>query len=169
MTLAIYIFIFTSKVLENALGTFRLVIVANGRKMMGAILQFIISLIWLLSTGLVVLDIKDDPLRIFVFCFGTFIGSYVGSYIEEKLAIGSNMLTCIVDESNDNITNSIRTKGYPVTVLKGSGKDSNKNILFIMIKRKKRHQMVEYIRTINKDTVVIAENATMFGGSSQTK
>lgn len=54
----LYALIFFSKIIENTLATLRIIIVANGRKFIGAILQFLIALIWVLVTGAVVTNIQ---------------------------------------------------------------------------------------------------------------
>ncbi|MFV0249998.1 MAG: DUF5698 domain-containing protein [Bacilli bacterium] len=165
MDLVIYIFIFFSKVIENSLGTFRLIIVSNGKKMFAAILQFLITLIWLLSTSIVMIDINKDPFKIVIFCIGTFIGSYLGSFVEEKIAIGSNMLICVVDDVNDIVSTSLRKSGYVVTVLKGEGFKNSKNVLLIMSTRKKRHEISNFIKNLDKNAIIISESATMLFGN----
>ena len=52
----ILIYIFLSKIIENAIATLRLIVVSNGKKMLGAILNLIISVIWIISTSLVVVN-----------------------------------------------------------------------------------------------------------------
>lgn len=81
----IYIIIFLFKFIENTLGTLRLIVVARGRKIMGAILQGIVTLVWAISAGLTIVNFKNDYFKIFVFCLGAAIGSYAGSCIEEKI------------------------------------------------------------------------------------
>ena len=68
MNILIYIFIFLAKIIENAIATLRLIVVANGKKMLGAILNLVISIIWIISTGLVVVNFKD-PFKIIVFAY----------------------------------------------------------------------------------------------------
>ena len=53
MNFITYFLIFMAKVIENTLGTLRLIIVANGKKVFGAILQGIIAIIWAISAGIV--------------------------------------------------------------------------------------------------------------------
>ena len=55
-----YFIIFISKIIENTLSTLRLIVVAKGKKIFGAILQFIIAFVWVITTGIVVVNIKDD-------------------------------------------------------------------------------------------------------------
>lgn len=156
MNLFIYFYIFFSKVVENALGTLRLIVVANGKKVLGAILQLTITIVWLISTSIVIVDINKDPFKVIVFGLGAFIGSYFGSYIEEKIAFGNNILLVI---TNNDIANTIRNNGYIVTELKGSGMLNEKNILMIMISRKKRVNLIKLIQKIDKDSIIIIENA----------
>ena len=163
MTIWLYIFIFVSKIIENAVGTLRLIVVSNGKKVLGAILQLVISLVWVLSTGAVVININKDPLKILFFCLGSLVGSYLGSIIEEKLALGSNMLTCIT-EKNDVIIDYIRNKGYAVTSVEGKGKDADKNILFIMIKRKEVYKIACLLKRKDHNTMIISEAATTING-----
>lgn len=65
-------------------------------KKLGAILQGIVALVWIFVTGVVIVDVGKDPIKVIFFCLGTIIGSYLGSLLEEKLAIGNNNLICII-------------------------------------------------------------------------
>ena len=100
MNIPLYSMIFISKVIENALATLRLIVVSNGKKWLGAILQFLIAIVWVFVTGIVVTDIKKDPLKIVFFAIGSFAGSYIGSMIEERLALGNNMISAIVNSNH---------------------------------------------------------------------
>ena len=150
----IYLFILFSKTFENALGTLRFIVTTNGQKLLGSLLQLIISIIWILSTGLVVIDITKDPLKIVFFCLGTLIGSYLGSFLEEKIALGLNLITCITD--NHKLVSNIRKEGYIVTDIKAEGMNGKKQILFIVIKRKQVLQIVKLIKKIDKSSVIIS-------------
>lgn len=80
----IYILIFIFKLIENTLSTLRIIIVGQGKKLLGSILQTIVTLIWTISAGLTIIDFKNDYFKIIIFCLGSGIGSYLGSFIEEK-------------------------------------------------------------------------------------
>ena len=93
-----YSAIFIAKVIENALSTLRLIVVAKGKKVLGAILQFIIAFVWVITTGIVVTNVKDDPLKIVFFALGSLIGSYIGSVILVQIVctqIRTRTLPCL--------------------------------------------------------------------------
>ncbi len=140
----IYLFIFICKILENSIGTLRLIIVSNGKKLEGAILNFILSLIWIISTSLVVLN--NNIYKILIFAIGSLIGSYVGSLLEEKIALGNNMLF-VVSKKYKKIKNIENT--YLI----------NKDILMIMVKRKKRKEIIDKILNIDNKAIIISESA----------
>ena len=110
MNIFLYIIILVSKILENELSTVRLIVVANGKKLLGAILNTIVSIIWVFTAGIVIVDISGDLIKVIFFCLGSGIGSYVGSYIEKKLALGSNLLMCIIDKDKLETIKKLRQK-----------------------------------------------------------
>ena len=145
----IYFFIFILKIIDNSISTLRLIIVANGKKLLGAILNLIISFIWILSTSLVI--IKDNPYKIIAFALGSMIGSYIGSIIEEKIAIGTNMIY-IISKKENVLKQKIEELNYITHII-------NENILIIMVQRKKRKELLKIINNVDKDAIIISENA----------
>lgn len=145
----LYLAIFILKILENALGTLRLIIVSNGKKLEGAILNFILAITWIISTSLVVID--NDIYKILVFAFGSFIGSYVGSLLEEKIALGNNMLF-IISKKYSEIKNNLDNLKFDNYIV-------NEDILIIMVARKKRKELIDEILKIDNKAKIISESA----------
>lgn len=142
----LYIIIFILKILENALGTLRLIIVSNGKKIEGAVLNFLLSVVWVMSTSMVVID--NNIYKILVFAFGSLIGSYLGSVLEEKIALGNNMLL-VVSKKINSIQKELNCDTYPI----------NKDILVIMTSRKKRKEVIDLILNIDNQAKIISESA----------
>ena len=140
----VYLFIFICKILENSIATLRLIIVSNGKKLEGAILNFILSFIWIISTSLVVLN--NNIYKVLIFAIGSLIGSYVGSILEEKIALGNNMLF-VISKKYKKIKNIENT--YLI----------NKDILMIMVKRKNRKNIIDKILSIDNKAIIISESA----------
>ena len=140
----VYLFIFICKILENSIATLRLIIVSNGKKLEGAILNFILSFIWIISTSLVVLN--NNIYKVLIFAIGSLIGSYVGSILEEKIALGNNMLF-VISKKNKKISKLENT--YLI----------NKDILMIMVKRKNRRNVIDKILNIDNKAIIISESA----------
>lgn len=169
MRIITYFIIFSLKVIENALATLRLILVSNGKKLEGAILIFVTSIIWVLTAGMVIVNINEDIFKVLFFCLGSFVGSYVGSYIENKLALGSNLIICIIDKEELPIIDKLRDKGYGITTLPGYGKDSEKYVLLIFEKRKKRIEITNEIIELTNSCMIISEVASpLYGGHNKS-
>ena len=166
MKIFIYFIIFISKITENALSTLRIIVVANGKKLLGALLQGLIALVWAFSTGLVVINVLEDPIKIIAFTLGSLIGSYIGSIIEEKIALGTNMLITITNKNKSlNIIKILNEKKYKTLILNGKSLNELKDILIIRVKRKKRKEIIKQIKKIDKKATIIIENATIFNNN----
>lgn len=149
-----YLFIFIAKIIENALSTLRLIVVANGKKKLGALLNGIVALAWIFVTGVVIINVKENPLKIVFFCLGSIVGSYLGSIIEEKIAIGTNMLICVIKEKNEE---NLKTKLNDYNIITLCEKDNTKSILFIILKRKEITKISKIIKIVDNKAIIISE------------
>lgn len=149
-----YILIFVLKVMENALSTLRLILVSNGRKLLGSILLLMVSVVWIISSSIAIINISIQ--MIIIFALGSLIGSYIGSLLEEKLALGNNLIICI---SEKNICLDLRKNGYIVTMITGKGLNNEKEVLLIAIKRKKNNELIRYISSLDSKAIIISEPA----------
>ncbi len=158
MNIGLYFLIFISKVIENGIATLRLIFVANGKKIIGAILQFTAALIWVLSTGIVVTNITNDPIKIIFFALGSLVGSYVGSIIEEKIALGDILINCIT--KNYDLINELEKNGYTIYTLKNG--NNTKFILLFVIQRKNRENVLKIIKSYDNNALIFSEKVKDF-------
>lgn len=156
MNLFIYFLIFIFKVIENTLSTLRIIIVANGKKLFGAILQGIIAIIWVISAGIVIINIKENSIKIMFFALGSLVGSYIGSFIEEKIALGSSLITAIISEGKSNlISRTLRKKGYYINIINSNNKERT---ITIMVLRKNVNKVSNIIKKIDNDALIISHS-----------
>ena len=146
----IYLAIFTSKILENTLATLRIILVSNGKKKLGAILQGLVTLLWLLVTGVVIIDINNDIFKIFSFCVGATTGSYLGSLLEEKLALGTNTTIAIINNQYKNIIFN-KLNNFKINIINSNNKNT---IIMIITQRRKTIHINNIIKNIDKYAVI---------------
>lgn len=153
----IYLIIFISKIIENSLATLRLIIVANGKKMLGAILQIFISLVWIIITSIVIINIKNDYFKAVAFILGSAIGSYVGSIIEEYIAMGNNMIICIINPKlKFKITHILECNKYKMIET-----SDNKKII-VLAKRKQKTIIKNIVKEIDHNSTIIVEKVLFY-------
>jgi uncharacterized protein YebE (UPF0316 family) len=163
----VYLFIFFGKILEVSVSTVRLVLINRGERTKGSILAFFDILLWVLITGTVLAGFQNDWLRLVIFAAAFAIGNFVGSWIEDKLAFGLSSLQVIVPECEEtqSVLDTLRARGFAVTVMHGEGKDGERKLLMLHIKRKRIPQAVHIIKSYLSDAMIVVNDAkNIFGG-----
>lgn len=146
----IYLTIFISKMIENTLATLRIILVSNGKKKLGALLQGLIMLVWILVTGYVIIDINKNIFNVIPLCLGSVCGSYLGSLLEEKIALGSVKLDIITNKPKEIYNNLSQ---YNINI---------HNNLSVITSRRNINNVVNKIKSIDKSSQIISEKIKIY-------
>ncbi|HHT01617.1 MAG TPA: DUF2179 domain-containing protein [Firmicutes bacterium] len=131
-----YLFIFGSRVFDVSLGTVRTLMLVRGRRVVAALLGFVEVLIYIIALRLVVNSLSN-PIALVVYAMGFSTGNFMGGFVEEKLAFGQLTVQVIPHAADgERLAESLRDKGYGVTVLTGEGREGQRHILLISIPRR---------------------------------
>lgn len=150
----IYLGIFLFKIIEDALATLRLIVVSNGKKVFGAVLQFITTIIWVILAGTVLINFMQDFWKVVAFSLGALVGSYVGSLIEEKIALGTNLFMIKVKEEKvSSLINKLKSNNINVCKVRSN----NGNIVIVGAPRKKAKSIIKLVDSIDKDNIILSE------------
>lgn len=160
------ILIFVAKVVEVTLTTLRMLYINKGAKIQAASIGFIEVLIWLKVASIVLVGIDEYPSRMFIYALGFAAGSYVGMMIEEKIGLGHSRLELVTDiESGEKFTEKLRELGKAVTSIDAKGRDGEKVILSIYVKRKSKNEVLDLARDMNiKGIITVADIQKAYGG-----
>jgi uncharacterized protein YebE (UPF0316 family) len=132
-----YLFIFFARVADMSLDVVRIMMLTRDRKFVAAVIGFIEVTIFLLAIGQVLAGGLDDPLKVVAYAAGFATGNYVGCIIDSKLAIGYLSLQVFCDSNmHGEIAGTLRNEGFGVTKVTGQGRDGERIILFVTLKRK---------------------------------
>ena len=143
----LYLLVFFAKMVEVTLATVRNVLINRGAKLQGALIGFVEVIIWVILVSTVLASIAEDPLKILFYALGFSMGNYVGVIIQNKLAIGTSCIQAVVSyDKKEEISESLRAKGFGVTNIYGEGKDGPVDVLLIYLKRKCIPEASAYIR-----------------------
>ena len=95
--------IFCSRILDQSIGTLRLIFVSKGYKNIGPFLGFFEVIIWLLAVTQV-LQHLTNPMSYIAYGGGFAMGNYIGMRIEGRISIGTALIRIIPkDDANDMI------------------------------------------------------------------
>ena len=162
----IYFIIFFGKILEVTVSTLRMVLINRGERIKGSIFAFFDVLLWLIITGSVLTGYQEDPIRIVVFAFAFAVGNYLGSYFDEKLAFGLSSIEVIIDETEKAqiLATLLRDSDFAVTVLKGSGRDGEREVLLLHVKRKNIKRVNILIKQVEPKACIVVRDAKAVTG-----
>jgi uncharacterized protein YebE (UPF0316 family) len=157
----VYFIIFFGKIFEVTVATLRMVLINRGERIKGAIIAFFDILLWLVLTGTVLEGFKEDPLRMVVFALAFAVGNYLGSWLENKLAFGLSSIQIIVPESpkSKQLAEVLRDSHFAVTVVKGTGRNGNRELLILHLKRKRTAEAISVINKAHPGAVIAVNDS----------
>ena len=160
--------IFLLRLLDQTLGTLRILYVNKGKPLFGAILGFIESAIWIVAISQVIQDL-NDPFLIFGYALGFAAGTIMGSYIENTIAIGDIVVRIFVpkDSDSEKVAEKLRTNGLGVTIINGEGMQGEVTIAWCVTPRKRLKEVMKIVSVITPDAYITTEptNPTKLTGN----
>ncbi|MEA1975181.1 MAG: DUF5698 domain-containing protein [Bacillota bacterium] len=162
----IYVLILFAKIIEVSLMTIRTVLITKGERTIGAIIGFFEVMIWIYIASNVISDLANDPLKAVAYALGFSLGNYIGSKLEEKIGIGlSEIKVIVLEHHGEELVDMIRDEGYGVTVTKGAGKNTTREILTLYVRRKKVKYIIKKITETQTNAVITTTDIRpIYGG-----
>lgn len=159
-----YFLIFAARVIDVSFATIRILLVVRGQRLQAAALGFFEVIVYILALNSVVQHL-NNPLNLLAYALGFATGNYVGSYVEEKLAMGHVTLQVIPKGESDDLAAELRDRGYGVTVIDGCGKEGLRQLLIILVERRKLPEIMHFIDEFDYDSfVTVMETKSIHGG-----
>ena len=126
--------ILLSRIVDVSLGTFRVQMIVQRKKLIAGILGFFEVLIFILIVSKVIHDI-GNWLNVVAYCGGFAIGNIIGIYISEKIAKEIISIGIISKNKWREIEQKLRKEGFGVTRSIGYGHEGEVQILKIICER----------------------------------
>lgn len=152
------VLLFALRVLNNAIGTVRMIVTANGRRNLSLVLAFIESLIFAYAAGKVLTDLENIP-KMITYAAGFAVGGYVGILIEEKFVTGYVTVNIISIDQGHEIAVRLREAGFGVTEAEGEGRQGIVKMLMSVVLRQDAHQVIEQAREVDPNAFITIEAA----------
>lgn len=151
------VLIFIARVLDVSIGTLRIVYIARGKTLLAPILGFFEIIIWLIAMRQIFAHL-DNLAYFMAYAAGFAMGNYVGMVIEQKLAVGMQVIRIIIHNGADNLLAGMKELGFRYTLLQGKGANSTVKLLFTVIKRKDFPILHELINQHNPNAFFTRED-----------
>lgn len=140
--------IFFSRVCDVSLGTLRHVFISKGFRQIVPVLGFFEVLIWIIVVAQVMKNLNNIACYL-AYAGGFATGTYVGLLIEERLALGLQVIRIITNQNCESLLVDLKLQNHGVTVVDAQGAVGPVKMIFTIIKRKNVQQVVLLIRQNN--------------------
>ena len=138
------ILIFISRLGDVTMATMRHIFISKGLKKIVPILGFFEVLIWLVAMRQVFSHL--DNLACFIaWAAGFSAGTYLGMYIEERLAIGTQIIRIISNEDISALTEALKNRHQGITIVDGHGAIGPVKLIFTIVKRTNKAEVIDLI------------------------
>jgi uncharacterized protein YebE (UPF0316 family) len=127
--------IFFARILDQSIGTLRLIFLSKGMKHIAPFLGFFEVIIWLLAVGQIMQHL-DNWLCYIAYGAGFAAGNFIGMTLEEKLSIGTSIIRVILSSESPELITALKAHNFGLTILDAEGAKGKVKILFSIIRRK---------------------------------
>jgi uncharacterized protein YebE (UPF0316 family) len=138
--------IFLARILDQTIGTMRLIFLAKGMKHIAPVLGFFEVIIWLLAIGQIMQHL-DNWLCYVAYGAGFAMGNFIGITLEEKLSIGTSIIRVILSSESPELISELKSHNFGLTILNAEGAKGKVKIIFSIIRRK---EIAVFINTLHQ-------------------
>ncbi len=155
--------IFALRVVNNAIGTVRLVTLARGMRWLTAILGFFEALIFAVTISGVVTDLTNI-LNLIAYCGGFSVGAWVGMALEARFVTTFVIVNVFASKNGHEIALALRQQGYGVTEMEGEGHAGDVTMLRSVTSHRDVPRISTIVKQIAPDSFVAVEQVRSVQG-----
>jgi uncharacterized protein YebE (UPF0316 family) len=129
--------IFLARMSDVTLATLRNIFLSKSVKHIVPFMGFVEALIWLLAISQIMKNLDNqNPFCFIAYAAGYSMGIFVGIKIEERLALGVQVMRIITNQDYHELVNALRASNFGTTIIEGQGSKGPVKIILTVFKRK---------------------------------
>lgn len=136
--------IFCSRIGDVTLATLRNIFIHKGFRNIVPFIGFFEVLIWLVAMKQV-MNRADNLVCYFAWAGGFATGTYVGMRIEERLALGMQVIRIITSETSEKLIRALKDSKHGITIVDAQGAVGPVKMIFSIVQRKYLKEVIGII------------------------
>ncbi len=153
--LALLIFLAETSVVT--LDTVRLIFISRGYRILSAVLGLLVVSIWLFAITQIMQNLQS-PYCFIAYAAGYTGGIILGMSIEERLALGSQLVRIITKQDATQLIQQLRHSKYGVTSVDAKGASGPVHVIFTIVPRKQLDQVIDMIHRFDDKSFYTIED-----------
>ncbi|PKL40560.1 MAG: hypothetical protein CVV44_02860 [Spirochaetae bacterium HGW-Spirochaetae-1] len=155
-------FIFFARICDVSIGTIRIVMISRGYRTVAPIFGFFEVLIWLMAISRALASL-DNIYSYFIYAAGFAAGNYMGMWLEEMMPFGYKSLRVITSKEVSVLPLTLRSEGFGVTVVDGTGLRGPVSILYSLVPKKSVKKYIDIVTILEPRAFVTIEEVRVSG------
>jgi uncharacterized protein YebE (UPF0316 family) len=140
--------IFLARICDVSIGTMRIIFVSKGKKNIAPILGFFEVLIWIIAISKIMQNL-NNYVNYVAYAAGFATGNLVGMIIEEKLAMGIQMIRIFTTEKGMDLVQLLNSNGFGATTIEAHGSKERIHLVYSIVHRDELPKVLEVIANFN--------------------
>jgi len=149
--------IFLARIIDQILGTIRIVFISRGDKWISPILGFIEIIIWVIVIRQILHNLSN-VVGYIAYAGGFATGNFIGLILEERIALGKRVVQIITQKEASKLIKFLNRKGYGVTNIPAQGARGNVNVIYTIINRSDLDRVIGLVERINPGAFYSVQN-----------
>lgn len=140
--------IFLARIADVSLGTLRIMFVSKGMRNIAPIIGFFEVFIWILAISRIFQNL-DNWVAYIAYAGGFATGNYLGMLLEERLALGHEMIRVITKTEAGELVSTLKENGFGVTFIRATGADGEVGVVYVIVRRSMVNEVLKLINDYN--------------------
>jgi uncharacterized protein YebE (UPF0316 family) len=149
--------IFMARICDVSIGTIRIIFVSKGKKNIAPILGFFEVLIWITAISKIMENL-NNYINYVAYAAGFATGNLIGMIIEEKLAMGIQMIRVFTSERGAELVQILNNSGFGATVIEAYGAKEKIQLIYSIVNRKELGKALEIVNDFNPQAFFTIED-----------
>lgn len=129
------ILIFLARMSDVTLATLRNILLSKSVRNIVPVLGFFEVSLWLLAISQIMKNLQN-PMCFFAYAGGYSMGIFVGIRIEERLALGLQVMRIIVQKESEKLVQALVEHNFGITIMDATGSKGPVKVILTVVKRK---------------------------------
>ena len=152
--------IFLARICDVSIGTMRIIFVTKGNRKIAPILGFFEVLIWIIAISKIMQNL-DNYINYVAYAAGFATGNFVGMIIEEKLAMGIQMIRVFTNEKGMDLVKILNSNGFGATTIEAHGAMEKVHLVYSIVHRNELEKVLDIINKFNPRAFFTIEDVKM--------
>jgi uncharacterized protein YebE (UPF0316 family) len=140
--------IFCARICDVSIGTMRIIFVSKGKRNIAPFLGFFEVLIWIIVVSRIMQNL-DNYINYVAYAAGFATGNFVGMIIEERLAVGVQLIRVITQHEGTALIQMLNQWGFGATLVEGQGAREKVDVIYTIVPRNELEKALSIINDYN--------------------